>query len=71
VYKLIREDIVLNLEARINSQCEGEGKGEGISRGDITRHGGSGNIGGRVRVGEQERECNGGCNTERKDLGCP
>ena len=70
MYELIREDIVLNLEARINSQCEGEGEGEGIGRGDAAGHGGSGDIGGRVGVGEREREYNGGYNAERKDLGC-
>ena len=35
---LIREDIVLNLEARVN----GDGDGEGIGGGDAAGHGGSG-----------------------------
>ena len=37
VYELIREDIVLKLEARVN----GESEGEGIGRGDLARYGGS------------------------------
>jgi hypothetical protein len=36
VYELTREDIVLKLEAMVNSE------GEGISGGDTARHGGSG-----------------------------
>jgi hypothetical protein len=38
-----REDIVLKLEARVNSK--GEGKGEGIGRGDAAEYGGSGDLG--------------------------
>ena len=41
---LIREDIVLKLEARVNSNGDGDGdgNGEGISGGDAAGHGGSG-----------------------------
>ena len=46
MYELIREDIVLKLEARAN--------GEGIGRGDAAGHGGSGDSGVR-RVGVRAR----------------
>ena len=61
VYELIREDIVLNLEARVDSQ------GEGISGGDTARHGGSGDSGG-CGVGERERKegRKGGCDSGEK-----
>ena len=39
---LKREDIVLNLEARVNGDGDGDGDGEGIGGGDAAGHGGSG-----------------------------
>jgi hypothetical protein len=59
MYDLIREDIVLKLEARA------DGEGEGIGRGDVAGHGGSDDIRGRVGVGVGERECKGGCSGEK------
>jgi hypothetical protein len=54
-----REDIVLKLEARVNSK--GEGKGEGIGRGDAAEYDGSGDSGGyRVRELEGCRGCDSG-----------
>ena len=47
-----------------------DGEGEGISRGDVPGHGGSGDIGGRVGVGVGERGCKEAV-AERKDLGRP
>ena len=60
-----REDIVLKLEARVNSK--GEGKGEGIGRGDAGEYGGSGDSGG-YRVRELEG-CKGGCDSGEKGFG--
>ena len=60
-----QEDIVLKLEARVNSK--GEGKGEGIGRGDAAEYGGSGDSGG-YRVREPEG-CKGGCDSGEKGFG--
>jgi hypothetical protein len=62
VYELIREDIVIKLGARAG---EGEDEGEGISGGDAVGHGGSGDIGERVGVGERGRK-EGGCGNGEK-----
>ena len=66
VYELTREDVVLKLEARVNSE------GEGISGGDTARHSGSGNsVERRVRVRELEHKegYKEGCNSGEKGFG--
>jgi len=64
VYDIIQGGVVLNLDARVNS--------EGISREDVARHGGSGNLGERG-VREGERECKeafkGGCDSGERGFG--
>ena len=59
VYELIREDIVLKLQARVD--------GEGIGGGDAAGHGGNGDSGGGgVRGRECKEGCKGGCNSGEK-----
>jgi len=57
VYKLIWEDVVIKLGARVDDI----GKGKYIGGGDVARHGGSGN---------KERGCiGGGCDSREKGFG--
>ena len=59
VYKFIQEDIVLKLQARVNS--------EGIGGGDAAGHSRNGNLGGDgVRGRECKEGCKGGCNSGEK-----
>ena len=59
VYKLIREDIILKLQARVN--------GEGIGGGDAAGHGRNGDLGGGgVRGRECKEGCKRGCNSGEK-----
>ena len=59
VYELIREDIILKLQARVNSK--------GINRGDAAGYSRNSNLGGGgVRGQEYKEGCKGGCNSGEK-----
>ena len=59
VYKFIQEDIILKLQARVNSKS--------ISKGDAAGHSRNGDLrGGKVKGQECKEGCKGGYNSEEK-----